>query len=1078
VVPSRLDHDLASLSEGGDAVSTPWFASATHSSSFVNSRTEAERRLLAGALGVTSLHHVADPALRFSAEALEIAVLDVLNDQDRLEILRGVAADAFELFRVLPRPTDPIEAGKFCLRTGCLAVLADKTRDAVRLFTENPWPELPLNSANWGQRTYSTVLDVWLRLIRKNGWQDLDAVFERVIALRQEQQEYEARYLEVQEESARRSAWELTVLYHLSRAAEIVAQYSATGEVEGRFDVVPQIEAQFDRALVATGRGDLLDLNFLVQLIGRTARQLIENSLWSITRGAPVRVGDFVRSLLARNRVRPIFEVLPPQRRALREEGLLGTGFRAVVVNLPTSSGKTLIAQFRVLQALNQFEQQRGWVAYVAPTRTLVNQIATRLRRDFSSIGIVVEKVNPALEVDGLEATLLLESAAERQFRVLVTTPEKLDLLLRGGWEEQINRPLTLVVVDEAHNLAQKQRGIKLELLLATINRECKFAQFLLLTPFIHNAGEIATWLSPDNHKDVELGLDWQPNDRAIALSQAVRLNGKGKAFGLELETIHTTKNTIAIPEKLRIGGRSPLGMTFSRATQSASSLAAATAQVLKERGPVVVLSSRPDWAWSLAERFQRDENRTVMPSEGVRLVQRFLESEIGKDFLLTDLLNYGIAVHHSGLSDEIRLLMEWLFETEQVRILVATTTIAQGVNFPVSGVVLAQNKYYNDATGSQEEMPPEDFWNLAGRAGRADQGTVGIVALAAVDDKSGAELKTFVRTQVGALNSTLVQMVQAAMSKWGELQLAKLSSEPEWSAFLQYLAHTYRQMNSAEKFAMEVEQVLRGTLGFQALRRINLGWANQLVRGVQQYGERLAGKPLKLVDNTGFSWETVNATLARLSESKVTADVWRQELFGQDNKNLRDLMGILLRIPELRDNLAAATGGKGADGDKLASMVSDWVNGIPVRDMASKYFGTDIKGNKVDDTTAFSNCCRNLFGRLTQTASWGLAALQSMTWTEALDRLPPEQQQTLRNLPARVFYGVNTDAAVALRMVGVPRGAAGPLAKTMGAQITNTPLADLRSSLETSDDALWQTALGAAGKDYKRVWRLLEGLA
>jgi hypothetical protein len=157
--------------------------------------------------------------------------------------------------------------------------------------------------------------------------------------------------------------------------------------------------------------------------------------------------------------------------------------------------------------------------------------------------------------------------------------------------------------------------------------------------------------------------------------------------------------------------------------------------------------------------------------------------------------------------------------------------------------------------------------------------------------------------------------------------------------------------------------------------------------------------------------------------------------------------------------------------------MVSAWVNGMPVREMASKYFGVDAKGKQVDEVTAFSNCCRNLFGRLTQTASWGLAALQSMTWTDALDNLPAEQQQTLRNLPARVFYGVNTDAALALRMIGVPRGAAGPLSQVLGAQISNAPLLELRATLENSEDAVWQKALGSSGSDYKKVWQLLEGV-
>jgi replicative superfamily II helicase len=137
----------------------------------------------------------------------------------------------------------------------------------------------------------------------------------------------------------------------------------------------------------------------------------------------------------------------------LAEKGLLGSSRRAVVVSLPTSSGKTMIAQFRILQALNQFEHEQGWVAYLAPTRALVNQITRQLRSDFAPLSVVVEKVSPALEVDSVEMDLLKEASKKQKFRVLVTTPEKLDLMLRQGWEEKIGRPLTLVVVDEAHNI-------------------------------------------------------------------------------------------------------------------------------------------------------------------------------------------------------------------------------------------------------------------------------------------------------------------------------------------------------------------------------------------------------------------------------------------------------------------------------------------------------------------------------------------------------------------------------------------------------------------------------------------------
>lgn len=125
-----------------------------------------------------------------------------------------------------------------------------------------------------------------------------------------------------------------------------------------------------------------------------------------------------------------------------------------------------------------------------------------------------------------------------REFRILVTTPEKLDLMLRQDWEEKIGRPLTLVVVDEAHNIQEGARGLKLELLLATINAECRMAQFLLLTPFISNAREVARWLGDANSDDISLELDWQPNDRVIGIVKPEkRCSFQGKKLRLPAES-------------------------------------------------------------------------------------------------------------------------------------------------------------------------------------------------------------------------------------------------------------------------------------------------------------------------------------------------------------------------------------------------------------------------------------------------------------------------------------------------------------------------------------------------------------
>jgi len=94
---------------------------------------------------------------------------------------------------------------------------------ASRLLKETQW-SLPLDSVDWKIRTWATILDVWLRLIRKKGWSDRDAVLENVAKLRDSQQEFERNYFAKQAPlKARNSALELICLYHLAKAAEILA---------------------------------------------------------------------------------------------------------------------------------------------------------------------------------------------------------------------------------------------------------------------------------------------------------------------------------------------------------------------------------------------------------------------------------------------------------------------------------------------------------------------------------------------------------------------------------------------------------------------------------------------------------------------------------------------------------------------------------------------------------------------------------------------------------------------------------------------------------------------------------------
>lgn len=1034
---------------------------------------EAARVQILSALA--SLPHKVDYVLiERVAQSLETVVMDLLlkpgDEGEQLHLLRQCAADAYRLYRVLPEKEGTLIEAELRLRRSALAVLGDLGADAARNLREMPWPALEMESEDWRTRTLSTIIDIWLRLIRKQGWDDRDAVLERISMLRKAQGAFESGYLNNAEgHGAKAAALELMALYHLAKAAEILALYVTDGVVEGSFQIHILLDMHFDRAMAICEQGTAFQLEPLIRLMAATARQLADNAIWSVTRAVNSRVTKFVHSLVDRGRGnKALFDVLPPQRRALAEQGLLGSSRRAVVVSLPTSSGKTLIAQFRILQALNQFDLERGWVAYLAPTRTLVRQVARRLRRDFEPLGVLVEQVSPALEVDGVESELLCEKNKDREFRILVTTPEKLDLMLRQDWEAKIGRPLTLVVVDEAHNIQEGARGLKLELLLATINAECRMAQFLLLTPFISNAREVARWLGDANSDDISLAMDWQPNDRAICVVKPVKgalRKGRSYDYRLNLETVHTTRATLAIDDLISLDKDPSCKKTFSEISNQ-TEVAVAAAHQLKKRGPVIVMHARPDWVWSLAMALKNDTNRRSLISEQVKLVQDFLALEMGKDFPLIDLLSYGVGVHHAGLSDDTRALMEWLFENEQLDYLVATTTIAQGVNFPVSGVVMASHQYPYG-----QDMPPADFWNIAGRAGRVDQGSLGVVVMAADNDAKATKLKEFIHKQTGELNSALIRLVADAGDFIDDLGYI-VYVKPEWSAFVQYLAHTYQQMGRPQSFADQMEQILRGTFGFGKLRASNANQATRLLNSIRNYAAYLSepNQPLKLVDSTGFSLQSIKSAMIAAGQEGIGKDDWNtQALFGSESDTLKRMMGVLLRVPELRQNLEEVTGTAGPNGDKLALILKDWVSGCTLPDIAQRHFSKDGR----DATEALTACGQNLFGKLTQTAAWGLGALLSITGGD----IPEEERQLLNNLASRVYYGVSDENAIALRLLGIPRMAAEPLAFQMRTS-GHRPLAEVRHALRNSDAAFWTAALGSdKGQTYRKVWRVLEGL-
>src|SRR5690606_34899763 len=129
----------------------------------------------------------------------------------------------------------------------------------------------------------------------------------------------------------------------------------------------------------------------------------------------------------------------------------------------------------------------------------------------------------------------------------------------------------------------------------------------------------------------------------------------------------------IRLDEDFSSGKDEVLANTLAKA-KNPGTLAAMTARKLSARGPVIAMHSRPDWVLNLAEKLKG--NRCDTLPDDVRFVQNYVAAELGAAFPLVDLLAHKVGVHHGGLPEEVRMLMEWLFEKGHLDALAATTTL------------------------------------------------------------------------------------------------------------------------------------------------------------------------------------------------------------------------------------------------------------------------------------------------------------------------------------------------------------------------------------------------------------------
>lgn len=448
-----------------------------------------------------------------------------------------------------------------------------------------------------------------------------------------------------------------------------------------------------------------------------------ESSLWRTL--SPLD-GDDPTSVLVRPYIRanyarsiPVTELWPSQRAALPYINDLKRG--SYCLKMPTSAGKTRIAEIAILRfLLDNRDEPNTKCIYLAPFRSLAVEIEASLQQSFAPLGVRVSELYGGFELSPIERYLLEET------RILIATPEKIDAFLR--YNPELDSQIRLIIIDEGHIISLTERGIKYELFLHRLIR--RFAssgvRLLFISAVLPNTEEFSEWITGDPGDVIQ--SRWRPSRILIG-----ELRWDGRVARIDyLEADHNAlEHECYIPNFISpIDPRALQSVGFRRRfPNDIKEVVAEAGARFAQQGPTMIFCALKASARPVAESIVRslaihgamnkDETSwSSLPTsaesiDAIRECIALADEHMGTDNDVAKYLRKGFAIHHSDIPKQVRIKLEQLFRTNAINLIVATTTLAQGVNLPVQTVIV------HGLSHGQEDLTPVTFWNICGRAGR-----------------------------------------------------------------------------------------------------------------------------------------------------------------------------------------------------------------------------------------------------------------------------------------------------------------------------------------------------------------------
>ncbi len=929
-----------------------------------------------------------------------------------------------------------------------IALKADKQISIrVDLKEYNPITE---KNPNWKNRLLNKALEAYILLIRKhNGFSDIEKALSIIEDLKKEQQEYEEKYLkQFSTTNEIKEAYVLLSIYHLSKAVVETATYLKNGyDYKDRLDAV--IRQHLDIAK-KTVKGEPR-LSSVFNLFEFGLNSLYKNAIWTQT-----KFNDKIKILCKRKAKLGILELLPSQREALSEK-LLDVASNVTVLQMPTSAGKTLLAEFNII--VTKALRVDAKIVYIVPSRALVNQIYFDLKSDLEPLDFIIEKTSSAIEIDPTEDSFL---SSNEKIDILVSTPEKLDLLIRR--KHPSVEDVSMFILDEAHTIQNGERGAKLELLLAILRREKPNAKYMFLSPFIKNADSIITeWLGGGN----SIAIDWKPSEK-LMLGINTKITKTRNEIHVEVlpspyESIQPIEKTIIeSPYSIESTGEKDKILEFSIKHFS------------EEEKTLLVLCYGKTTANARSE-FIYNKVNDYNANDDVKLVKKFIEDEVGRKTTLSKVIEKGIVTHHSGMSDETKLLVEHLIREKQIKFICATTTIAEGVNFPVSTV------FFDDyRKGRDNKLDSNDFWNIAGRAGRTLVDNYGKIILPFNSGTNIDNARSLINESANVLTSVLAELFENADTIKQKLTEVSGLSEllrdysDSLSPLIQYFVHLLT-VGENEYYVSEIEDLFKDSLEYYLLdtsekKEKFISICKSIYLHIQsKYQDRGV---LTFADKTGFSVPSVINVMKAASQNRDIRDLngWsKEQLFNRQNpKNLTEKIKVIAALKET--NLGIESSNTPFNPELYAKIIINWVKGQKLGSISDLHPVYNSTGKDEKESEKRMTEFVKKMNDIRFKASWGLSALEGI--------VRGNEDIKDSHIPSLVYFGVDSEKALAFRMIGVPRVLSFSLQKILDKNLNQYSYKSLRNrvnSLTNSDwDGLKPSNSSLSGMEWKRISEIL----